>query len=75
MFIYVFDNSEQWEYIRIDPEFSWLAKFEFSLAPYMWANLLEESIDVIDQYKVCLLKHNFIVNYFYFLLTYPSNYF
>ncbi|RGB26951.1 hypothetical protein C1646_674381 [Rhizophagus diaphanus] len=52
--------SEQWEYIRIDPEFSWLAKFEFSLAPYMWANLLEESIDVIDHYKAiqALSKYN-----------------
>ncbi|CAG8440100.1 10466_t:CDS:10 [Funneliformis mosseae] len=52
--------SEQWEYIRVDPEFSWLAKFEFSLPPYMWSNLLEESIDVIDQYKAvqALSKHN-----------------
>lgn len=58
------DNSEQWEYIRIDPEFSWLAKFEFSLAPYMWANLLEESIDVIDHYKVCSVVSNFLFNSF-----------
>jgi hypothetical protein len=56
LFIIYTYNSEQWEYIRIDPEFSWLAKFEFSLAPYMWSNLLEESIDVIDHYKVCFVK-------------------
>jgi len=63
----VLDNSEQWEYIRIDPEFSWLAKFEFSLAPYMWANLLEESTDVIDQYKVSLSK---LISLSYYFTSY-----
>ncbi|CAG8640836.1 15270_t:CDS:10 [Cetraspora pellucida] len=44
-------TSDQWEWIRVDDAFSWIAIIDFEQDDYMWAALLESSRDVIAQYE------------------------
>ncbi|CAG8459201.1 19550_t:CDS:10 [Racocetra persica] len=44
-------TSDQWEWIRVDDAFSWIAIIDFEQDDYMWAALLESSRDVIAHYE------------------------
>ncbi|CAG8632233.1 21768_t:CDS:10 [Dentiscutata erythropus] len=44
-------TSDQWEWIRVDDAFSWIASIDFEQDDYMWAALLESSRDVIAHYE------------------------